>query len=181
MFAPRRLVEALAREGVEYVILGGLAMTMHGSLRATFDLDICYRRERDNLRGLALALGPLRPRLRDFPPELPFFFDEATLRSGLNFTLRMPVVFGRSARSSRPVSASHTFASPRAALFQNQVAVTIRRPSGLNATPFTGSLNLRPRSCRPVVASQTLAVPSSPPVTMRDPSALNDASVRRPS
>ena len=88
MFAPRRLVEALAREGVAYVILGGLALTMHGSMRATFDLDICYRRDRDNLRRLASALGSLHPRLRDFPPELPFFFDEAALRSGLNFTLR---------------------------------------------------------------------------------------------
>jgi hypothetical protein len=88
VFAPRRLVEALAREGVAYVILGGIALTMHGSSRATFDLDICYARDRDNLRSLARALAPLHPRLRDFPPELPFFFDEATLRTGLNFTLR---------------------------------------------------------------------------------------------
>lgn len=88
MFAPRRLVEALANEDVEYVILGGIALTMHGSMRATFDLDLCYRRDRDNLARLARALAPLHPRLRDFPPELPFFFDEATLRTGLNFTLR---------------------------------------------------------------------------------------------
>jgi hypothetical protein len=70
------------------VILGGIALTMHGSMRATFDLDLCYRRDRDNLARLARALAPLHPRLRDFPPELPFFFDEATLRTGLNFTLR---------------------------------------------------------------------------------------------
>jgi hypothetical protein len=88
VFAPRRLVEALANEDVEYVILGGIALTMHGSMRATFDLDLCYRRDRDNLARLARALAPLHPRLRDFPPELPFFFDEATLRTGLNFTLR---------------------------------------------------------------------------------------------
>jgi hypothetical protein len=88
VFAPRRLVEALAGEGVDYVILGGIALTMHGSMRATFDLDLCYRRDRDNLARLARALAPLHPRLRDFPPELPFFFDEATLRTGLNFTLR---------------------------------------------------------------------------------------------
>lgn len=88
MFAPRRIVESLAAEDARYVIIGGVAMTMHGSSRATFDFDLCYDRTRDNLQRLARALAPLRPGLRDFPPELPFFFDEATLRSGLNFTLR---------------------------------------------------------------------------------------------
>lgn len=88
MFAPRRIVEALAAVGARYVILGGVAMTLHGSARATFDLDLCYDRARDNLQRLADALAPLHPRLREFPPELPFFFDESTLRSGLNFTLR---------------------------------------------------------------------------------------------
>ncbi len=88
MFAPRRVVEALGDAQVAYVVLGGIAMTLHGSTRATFDFDLCYERSRENLRRLAQALGPLKPRLRDFPPELSFFFDEQTLRSGLNFTLR---------------------------------------------------------------------------------------------
>jgi hypothetical protein len=33
------------------------------------------------------SLRDLHPRLRGVPPELPFFFDEASLRQGLNFTL----------------------------------------------------------------------------------------------
>jgi hypothetical protein len=70
VFAPRRLVEALASERVEYVLLGGIALTMHGSMQATFDFDLCYRRDRENLACLARALAPLHPRLRDFPPEL---------------------------------------------------------------------------------------------------------------
>lgn len=40
------------------------------------------------LQRLSRALTAFHPRLRDFPPELPFFWDEQTLRSGLNFTLR---------------------------------------------------------------------------------------------
>jgi hypothetical protein len=88
VFALRRLVEALAGEQVSFVILGGIALTLQGSARATYDLDICYARERENLLRLARALAPFHPRLRDFPPELPFVWDAQTLRSGLNFTLR---------------------------------------------------------------------------------------------
>ena len=62
-------------------------MTLHGSSRATFDLDVVYDRSRENLERMASALAPLKPRLRDFPPELPFVWDARTLRSGLNFTL----------------------------------------------------------------------------------------------
>ena len=88
MFAPRRLVEALVTEQVACVVIGGVALTLHGSARATYDLDLCYSRDRANLQRLARALAPWNPRLRDFPPELPFLWDEHTLHSGLNFTLR---------------------------------------------------------------------------------------------
>jgi predicted nucleotidyltransferase len=88
MFALRRLVEALVTEQVSFVVIGGVALTVQGSARATYDLDLCYGRDRPNLHRLARALAPLRPRLRDFPPELPFLWDEQTLRSGLNFTMR---------------------------------------------------------------------------------------------
>lgn len=83
----RRIVEALAAERVEYVVIGAVALIAHGGSRVTVDLDLCYARSRDNLEALVRAIGPLKPRLRGAPPELPFFFDVATLRSGLNFTL----------------------------------------------------------------------------------------------
>jgi hypothetical protein len=51
------------------------------------DLDLCYSRDRDNLRRLAQALAPHHPRLRGAPPDLPFLWDDQTLASGLNFTL----------------------------------------------------------------------------------------------
>jgi hypothetical protein len=40
------------------------------------------------LQKLASALAPFHPRLRDLPPELPFVWDEATLRNRTIFTLR---------------------------------------------------------------------------------------------
>jgi hypothetical protein len=45
-------------------------------------LDICYARNSENLRRLARALAPYHPRLRDLPKDLPFVWDQATLRDG---------------------------------------------------------------------------------------------------
>ena len=83
----QRLVEALSGGRVDYVVIGGVAMVLHGSAQTTQDFDICYERAPANLHALAAALAPFQPRLRGAPGDLPFRLDAATLRSGLNFTL----------------------------------------------------------------------------------------------
>lgn len=82
-----RALTVLAGAEVRFVIVGGLAVTIHGSAYVTYDLDFCYARDTDNLSRLVQALQPYRPRLRGAPAGLPFRFDEQTLKSGLNFTL----------------------------------------------------------------------------------------------
>jgi len=82
-----RLLEALVRGGVEFIIIGGVAATAHGSAHVTADLDIVYRRTPQNIARLAEALSPLQPYIRGAPPGLPFQFDVETIRRGLNFTL----------------------------------------------------------------------------------------------
>jgi len=82
------LFEALADREVDFVVIGAVALVLHGSARVTRDLDICYSRERANLERLAKALKPFAPTLRGAPENLPFTLDVATLRAGLNFTLR---------------------------------------------------------------------------------------------
>lgn len=77
----------LADSQVRFVIVGGLAATIHGSAYATFDLDFCYARDAENFSRMARALQPLRPRPRGAPEDLPFRLDEETLKRGLNFTL----------------------------------------------------------------------------------------------
>lgn len=84
----RVLLDALRAEGVEFAIVGGIAMVLRGSSRTTIDLDLCYARGQENLERLARAIAPFKPRLRGAPDELPFCWDAQTLRSGLNFTLR---------------------------------------------------------------------------------------------
>jgi predicted nucleotidyltransferase len=83
----RPLLQALAGAGVEFIVIGGVAAIHHGSARNTFDLDVLYRRTEENINRLVNAIEPLHPYLRGAPPDLPFRFDAATVRRGLNFTL----------------------------------------------------------------------------------------------
>ncbi|MCZ6626006.1 MAG: nucleotidyltransferase [Deltaproteobacteria bacterium] len=82
-----KLLKALHDEGVEFVIIGGAAAVLHGSAYVTGDLDICYSRERENLKKVATALAPFNPSLRGAPKNLPFHLDVDSLKAGRNFTL----------------------------------------------------------------------------------------------
>jgi hypothetical protein len=77
----------LTRHEVEFIIIGGVAVSAHGSAYLTYDLDLAYARTRDNLKRLADALAPQHPRPRDFPADLPFVWSEQTIKQGTNFTL----------------------------------------------------------------------------------------------
>jgi hypothetical protein len=83
----RELISKLVASKVEFIIVGGLAATVHGSARFTDDLDIVYRRESDNVARLVDNLAPLSPYLRGAPPGLPFKWQPETILKGLNFTL----------------------------------------------------------------------------------------------
>jgi hypothetical protein len=86
-FDPAGLLRHLVSHPVEVVVVGGLAMTTHGSAYVTYDLDLCYRRSDANLAALADVLIPLHPYLRNGSPRLPFPVDAQHLRAGLNFAL----------------------------------------------------------------------------------------------
>jgi predicted nucleotidyltransferase len=73
--------------GVEFVLIGGVAMQLQGSAYLTEDLDFCYARTRRNIEALASALQEYHPHLRNAPAGLPFNWDARTIESGLNFTL----------------------------------------------------------------------------------------------
>jgi len=81
----RQLV-LLAQYNVEFVIIGGVAATLHGSSYLTHDLDVCYARNEVNLQRLAEALQSVNARLRGAPEGIPFRVDAEALRKGLNFT-----------------------------------------------------------------------------------------------
>ncbi len=77
----------LSDNEVEFIIVEGAAATAHGSARLTFDLDVVYKRSKENIGRLVTALRPLDPYLRGAPPGLPFDWSVETIEKGLNFTL----------------------------------------------------------------------------------------------
>ncbi len=85
------LIRVLVQHHVEFIIVGGVAATAHGSSRLTQDLDIVYGRTPANIHRLTTALFPYHPYLRGAPPGLPFQFDSETVQRGLNFTLMTDV------------------------------------------------------------------------------------------
>lgn len=80
-------IKALTAKEVDFVIIGGVAISVHSSGYITRDLDFCYRRTTENLKRISAAFAPFSPRLRGFPENLPFVWDERTLQGGTNFTL----------------------------------------------------------------------------------------------
>lgn len=51
-------IRALHDEGVSFVVIGGVAMFLHGSAHATKDIDFCYERSQANAERLARAMAP---------------------------------------------------------------------------------------------------------------------------
>src|SRR4051812_22252486 len=83
----RELLPLLVRHNVRFIVVGGGAALAHGSARATYDVDVVYARDAENIRNVVAALQGHQPYLRGAPPGLPFRWDERTVQAGLNFTL----------------------------------------------------------------------------------------------
>lgn len=85
-FDPVSLIGALAAADVDFVVIGGVAGGSHGSAFGTYDVDVAYARDRQNLARLAEVLRDLGATLRGAPQDLPFQLDARTLENGADFT-----------------------------------------------------------------------------------------------
>lgn len=56
-----KLLPTLVGAGVEFIIIGGVAGILHGSARATYDVDLVYSRNEQNIQRLASVLAPYNP------------------------------------------------------------------------------------------------------------------------
>ncbi len=67
----RELLATLHRHDVDYTVIGGVAVQVHGHRRTTKDLDVIAAPGRANLERLARALAELDARPRDLPGSAP--------------------------------------------------------------------------------------------------------------
>jgi hypothetical protein len=75
-FDPERILRTLEGHQVRYVLIGGLAATLHGSPLVTTDVDVTPERARDNLERLSAALKELYARIRTDAVEGGLVFDD---------------------------------------------------------------------------------------------------------
>jgi hypothetical protein len=80
------MLRTLLAHRVDFVVIGGLAGMARGSSYPSYDLDIAYSRDEDNLERLAGALQELGATLRGARADLPFLLDAETIRHGSHFT-----------------------------------------------------------------------------------------------
>lgn len=80
-FRPIEILRVLDRHQVRFVVIGGVAATIHGAAHVTFDIDITPDADVDNADRLSAALIDLDARVRtDAVPEgLAFQHDGASL------------------------------------------------------------------------------------------------------
>src|ERR1700748_3419108 len=82
----QQLLEVLDRHAVDFIVIGGIAGVVYGSAYPTYDFDVLYARDEQNLKRMAVALMELEVSLRGASPDLPFQPDARTLAAGNNFT-----------------------------------------------------------------------------------------------
>jgi hypothetical protein len=85
-------IKSLTAKEVDFVIVGEIAILFYSpSYITTGKLNFCYLRTTENLKRIVSAFAHFNPRLRGFPEDLPFIWDERTLQSGTNFTLKTTI------------------------------------------------------------------------------------------
>lgn len=82
-FDPERILAALAKARVRYVLIGGMAVILHGDVGITTDVDITPAFDHGNLGRLATALRSLDAHIRaeGSPQGLPFDCSAAFLEN----------------------------------------------------------------------------------------------------
>lgn len=86
---PGRVFATLDRHDIDYITIGAFAVIAHGYVRATADIDLVVRQDRDNLERLAAAFAELNARLRGVDADLLEIdpTDPDVLANGASFTL----------------------------------------------------------------------------------------------
>jgi len=77
----------LARAGIDFVVVGGVAIVVQASPRFTRDLDICYATDKANLVRLGSLLVSINAMVRGIDEDMRFVPDARMLRRNQMLTL----------------------------------------------------------------------------------------------
>jgi predicted nucleotidyltransferase len=83
----RDILKRLNDNAVEFVVIGGVAATLHGSPRSTYDIDVCAVLSEPNLSKILSMLRGINPRFRMRPDKMPMPDDAERLRGFNNLNL----------------------------------------------------------------------------------------------
>lgn len=81
------IIRALVASQVRFVVIGGVAAAIQGSVRLTNDIDICYDAEVANIRKLVAVLQRWHAYLRGIERGLPFVLDVRAVQTSPILTL----------------------------------------------------------------------------------------------
>jgi hypothetical protein len=76
-----RILRRLVAAGVDFVVIGGIAVVLHGYPRLTRDLDIAFAYDDANLEALGQVLVDLNATLRGVGDDIPFVPDRRALQA----------------------------------------------------------------------------------------------------
>ena len=132
MFDPVRICAILNEEGVDYVVVGGMAAVIHGSSLPTRDVDVVPSRDDANLDRLARALQRMNAMIRTSDDPVPEPLDAAFL-AAVPFILNLVTDFGDVDLTFTPSGDLQGFADWRAHAVQLEI--------GSDVSVYVGSLD----------------------------------------
>ncbi len=59
MFNPEKIIQILNKHQIEYIVIGGVAASLHGCPEQTYDIDILYNNTEENKNRLLKALNEI--------------------------------------------------------------------------------------------------------------------------
>lgn len=109
IFDPLAMCRLLTEEGVDFVVVGGFAATIHGSTLLTEDIDIVPSRDQENLSRLAVALHRMNAQIRTSDGGVPAPLD-ATFLANMPFMLNLITDHGPLDLTYEPSGPLHGYA-----------------------------------------------------------------------
>jgi hypothetical protein len=84
MFAFRELLRRLVEARLKFVVIGGVAATLHGATEPTRDLDVCIALTPESWKTVHSIIAPLNPRQAHAPDRQPLVETPESLASFKN-------------------------------------------------------------------------------------------------